>query len=107
MGQKQNRKRQKEQQDYRQKNKRGDVEQWDQTGSPEIPDRGETEIPRPPLGGVEEEEEKDNKNNKNKKKNKKDGEEKKKKKKKTLIQTKVPCNSTQWSLFATTKSNAL
>ena len=24
----------------RQKNKRGDIEKWDQTGSPEIPDRG-------------------------------------------------------------------
>ena len=35
----------------RQKNKRGDIEKWDQTGSPEIPDRGETsEIPRPPFG---------------------------------------------------------
>ena len=26
----------------RQKNKRGDIGKWDQTGSPEIPDRGET-----------------------------------------------------------------
>ena len=26
----------------RQKNKRGDLEKWDQTDSPEIPDRGET-----------------------------------------------------------------
>ena len=26
----------------RQKNKRGDIEKWDQTDSPEIPDRGET-----------------------------------------------------------------
>ena len=34
--------RQKEQQDYWQNNKRGDIEKWDQTGSPEILDRGET-----------------------------------------------------------------
>ena len=36
----------------RQKNKRGDTEKkWDQTDSPEIPDRGETsEIPQPPFG---------------------------------------------------------
>ena len=35
----------------RQKNKTGDIEQWNQTDSPEIPDRGETsEIPRPPFG---------------------------------------------------------
>ena len=35
----------------RQKNKRGDIEKWDQNGSPEIPDRGKTsEIPRPPFG---------------------------------------------------------
>ena len=28
------------------------IEKWDQTGSPEIPDRGETSaIPRPPFGG--------------------------------------------------------
>ena len=35
-----------------QKNKRGDnIEKWDQTGSPEIPDRGETsEIPGLPSG---------------------------------------------------------
>ena len=26
----------------RPKNKRGDIEQWDQTDNPEIPDRGET-----------------------------------------------------------------
>ena len=32
--------RQEEQQDYRQKNKRGDIEKWDQTERPEIPDRG-------------------------------------------------------------------
>ena len=32
--------RQEERQDYRQKNKRGDIEKWDQTDSPEIPDRG-------------------------------------------------------------------
>ena len=45
MGQKQNR--------TRQKNKRGDIEKWDQTGSPEIPDRGETsEIPGLPSGRV-------------------------------------------------------
>ena len=37
------------------KNKRGYIENWDQTGSTEIPDRAETsEIPRPPFGvGVE------------------------------------------------------
>ena len=35
----------------RQKNKRGDIEKWDQTESLEIPDRGETsEFPRPPFG---------------------------------------------------------
>ena len=35
----------------RKKNKRGDIEKWDQTDSLEIPDRGETsEIPRPPFG---------------------------------------------------------
>ena len=35
----------------RQKNKRY-IEKWDQTGIPEIPDRGETsEIPRPPGFG--------------------------------------------------------
>ena len=48
MGPKQKRIRQKEQQDYRQTNKRGDIyiEKWDQTESPEIPDRWETsEIP--------------------------------------------------------------
>ena len=34
-------------------NKRGDIEKWDQTGSPEIPDRGETsEIPGLPSGAV-------------------------------------------------------
>ena len=28
------------------------IEKWDQTGSPDIPGRGETsEIPQPPLGG--------------------------------------------------------
>ena len=37
----------------RQKNKRGDIEKWYQTDSPEIPDRGETsEIPRSPFGGT-------------------------------------------------------
>ena len=37
----------------RQKNKRGDIEKWDQTGSPELPDRGETsETPRLPFGGT-------------------------------------------------------
>ena len=39
----------------RQKNKRGVItyiEKWDQTSSPEIPDRGKTsEIPQPPFGG--------------------------------------------------------
>ena len=35
-----------------QKYKRGDVEKWDQTDSPEIADRGETsETPRLPFGG--------------------------------------------------------
>ena len=38
---KQKRIRQKEQQDYRKKNKCGDIEKWDQTDSPKIPDRGE------------------------------------------------------------------
>ena len=42
MGQKQKRIRQKERDRTRQKNKRGDTEKWDQTDSPEIPDRGET-----------------------------------------------------------------
>ena len=42
MGQKQERIKQKERQHYGQKNKRGDIEKWKQTGSPEIPDRGET-----------------------------------------------------------------
>ena len=51
MGQKQKRIRQKEQQDYRQKNKRGYMEKWDQTESPDILDRGETsEIPGHPSG---------------------------------------------------------
>ena len=37
----------------RQKNKRGDIEKWDQTDSPEIPDRGETsEIPPASLRGI-------------------------------------------------------
>ena len=37
---------QKERKDYRQKNKRGDIEKLDQTDSLEIPDRGKTaEIP--------------------------------------------------------------
>ena len=48
MNQKQKRIKQKEQQDYRQKNKRGDIEKWDQTDSPEIPDKG-VDI-RNPLG---------------------------------------------------------
>ena len=45
MGQKQNRIRQKEQKDYRQKNKRGDIhlDKWDQTESTDIPDRGRGE----------------------------------------------------------------
>ena len=30
--------------------KRGDIEKWDQIESPEIPDRGETEIPGLPSG---------------------------------------------------------
>ena len=53
MGQKQKRiLRQIEPQDYRQQNKRGDIERWDQTDSLELPDRGETSvIPRPPFGG--------------------------------------------------------
>jgi hypothetical protein len=36
------------------KNKRGYIEKWDQTESPEIPDRGEetSEIPGLPSGGV-------------------------------------------------------
>ena len=35
-------------------NKRGDIEKWDETGSPDIPDReGTSEIPRPPFGGQE------------------------------------------------------
>ena len=34
----------------RQKNKRRDIEKWDQIDSPGIPDRGETsELPRPPF----------------------------------------------------------
>ena len=34
----------------RQKNKRGDIDKWDQTDSPDIPDRGETsETPWPPF----------------------------------------------------------
>ena len=38
----------------RQKNKRGDAEKWDQTGTLEIPDRvGTTEIPGLPSGGCE------------------------------------------------------
>ena len=36
----------------RQKNKRGDIEKRDQTGSPEIPDRGERhQKPQPPFRG--------------------------------------------------------
>ena len=36
----------------RQKNKRGDTETWDQTDSPEIPERGQTsEVPGLPSGG--------------------------------------------------------
>ena len=49
MGQNQKRIRQKVR--TRQKNKTGDIEKWDQTESPEIPDRGETsEIPDLPSG---------------------------------------------------------
>ena len=33
----------------RHKNKRRDIEKWDQTGSPEIPDRGETSERKPGL----------------------------------------------------------
>ena len=37
----------------RRKNKRGDIEKWDQTNSPEIPDRGfPIRNPRPPFGGA-------------------------------------------------------
>ena len=37
-----------------QKNKRGDIAKWEQTFSPEIPDRGETsEIPGLPSGGLD------------------------------------------------------
>ena len=44
----------------RQKNKRGDIEKWDQTESPEIPDREETsEIPGLPSGEQERERERD------------------------------------------------
>ena len=51
MGQKQKRIRQKKSDRTRQKNKRGDIEKWDQTDSIEIPDWGETsETPRPPFG---------------------------------------------------------
>ena len=36
-----------------QKNKRGDIEKWYQTESPEIPDRGETsQIPGLPSGDI-------------------------------------------------------
>ena len=42
MGQKQKRIRQKERQDQAEENKREDIEKWDQTDSPEMPDRGET-----------------------------------------------------------------
>ena len=52
MGQKQKKIRQKERQDYRQKNKRGDIEKWDQTDSPEIPNNAKTsESSGPPFGG--------------------------------------------------------
>ena len=51
MSQKQKRARKKERQYYRQKNKRGNLEKWDQTDGPKIPDRGETpETPRSPFG---------------------------------------------------------
>ena len=40
MGQKQKRIRQKEQQDLAEEQMRTDIEKWDQTKSPEIPDRG-------------------------------------------------------------------
>ena len=36
----------------RQKSKREDMEKWDQTGSPEVPVRGETDIPGLPSGAV-------------------------------------------------------
>ena len=40
----------------RQKNMRGAIQKWDQTDSPEIPDRGEiSEISQPPFGDVESE----------------------------------------------------
>ena len=46
MDQKQTRIKQNEQQDYRQKNKRGDIEKWVQTESSDVPDSAETsEIP--------------------------------------------------------------
>ena len=37
----------------RQKNKRGDISNWDQTGSPEIPDKGETSEMPCLLSGAE------------------------------------------------------
>ena len=45
----------------RQKNKRGDIEKWDQTDSPEIPDRG-GDIRNPPasLRGIHREKEIEN-----------------------------------------------
>ena len=43
----------------RQKNKREDIEKWDQTDSPEIPDesrfQGDVVNPWPPFGGLKEE----------------------------------------------------
>ena len=37
----------------RQKSKREDIEKWDQTGSPEVPERGETsDMPGLPSGAV-------------------------------------------------------
>ena len=52
MGQKQKRIRLRKSNRTRQKNKRGDKEKWDQTDSPEIPDKGEiSEIPGLPSRG--------------------------------------------------------
>ena len=36
----------------KQTNKTGDIEKWDQTNSPEIPQGETSEIPRPPFRGV-------------------------------------------------------
>ena len=52
IGQKQKRLRQKERQDYSQKNKRGDIEKCDETDSTKITDRGKTlEVPGLRSGG--------------------------------------------------------